>query len=64
MGERGRRREVRFEDSIMSDSEWDRHSTSSDSSLGPPVVLPRPGTGNLKMNGTSLLYVTRVHHAL
>ncbi|KAG8216482.1 hypothetical protein J3R82DRAFT_6593 [Butyriboletus roseoflavus] len=47
IGERGRRREVRFEENIMLDSGWDSHSTSSDSALGPSVVHPRP---NLKMN--------------
>lgn len=57
MGERGRRREVRFEDNIMSESAWDRQSTSSDSSLDPPVVLPRPGTA-LRMNGMSSLYIS------
>ncbi|KAF8553374.1 hypothetical protein OG21DRAFT_1260048 [Imleria badia] len=53
IGERGRRREVRFEDNIMSDPAWDRQSTSSDSSLEPPVVLPRPGSG--RTNGISKL---------
>lgn len=64
IGERGRRREVRFVDNIMSDSGWDRHSTSSDSSLDPPVVLPRPGAGNLKMNGVPSFYVSCVNPPL
>lgn len=64
LGERGRRREVRFDDNIMLDSGWDRHSTSSDSSLDPPVVLPRPGAGNLKMNGMSSFDVPRVNYSL
>lgn len=56
IGERGRRREVRFEDNIMSDpAQWDRQSTSSDSSLEPPVVLPRPGLSNYKANGMSFI---------
>lgn len=33
VGERGRRREVRFDDNIMSEPVWDRESTSSDASL-------------------------------
>ncbi|KAH0834850.1 hypothetical protein J3R83DRAFT_10473 [Lanmaoa asiatica] len=64
IGDRGRRREVRFEDNIMSDSGWDRQSTSSDSSLDPPVVLPRPGVNNLKMNGTPSPYLSRVNYLI
>lgn len=59
MGERGRRREVRFEENIMTDPAWDRQSTSSDSSLEPPVILPRPGTGGSRMNGMSSFAPTR-----
>ncbi|KAG9311706.1 hypothetical protein JVU11DRAFT_7944 [Chiua virens] len=55
MGEQGRRREVRFEENIMAETVWDRRSESSDSSLDPPVVLPRPGSGILRMNGISKL---------
>ena len=52
LGERGgRRREVRFEDNIMSESAWDRRSTSSDSSLDHPVVLPRPGMSGSRTSG-------------
>ncbi|KAF8841977.1 hypothetical protein BDN67DRAFT_979880 [Paxillus ammoniavirescens] len=50
-----RRREVRFEDNIVSESLWDRQSTSSDSSLDPPVSLPRTGAGNIRRNGVSKL---------
>lgn len=64
MGERGRRREVRFEENIMSESAWDRQSTSSDSSLDPPVVLPRPGTGGLRMNGMSSLSISHVNYPI
>ncbi|KAF8121908.1 hypothetical protein EV363DRAFT_1275666 [Boletus edulis] len=55
IGERGRRREVRFEDNIMAEAAWDRQSTSSDSSLNPPVVLPRPSLGKFRANGVSKL---------
>lgn len=61
-GERGRRREVRFEDNIMSESAWDRQSASSDSSLDPPVVHPRPGPGNFRTNGMSSLCVSHVNY--
>ncbi|KAF9226373.1 hypothetical protein BS17DRAFT_544648 [Gyrodon lividus] len=50
VGERGHRREVRFEDNIMSEPVWDRRSTSSDSSLDAPVSLPRSGVGHFRRN--------------
>lgn len=64
IGERGRRREVRFEDNIMSESAWDRQSASSDSSLDPPVVLPRPGSGSFRTNGMSSFCLSRVNYPL
>ncbi|KAF9239307.1 hypothetical protein BU15DRAFT_46934, partial [Melanogaster broomeanus] len=53
-GERGHRREVRFEDNIISESVWDRQSTSSDSSLDPPASLPRSGSVHFRRNGAPL----------
>ncbi|KIK81503.1 hypothetical protein PAXRUDRAFT_832798 [Paxillus rubicundulus Ve08.2h10] len=50
-----RRREVRFEDNIMSEPVWDRQSTSSDSTLDPPVSFPRTGAGHFRRNGVSKL---------
>ncbi|OJA12943.1 hypothetical protein AZE42_10232, partial [Rhizopogon vesiculosus] len=53
---RGRRREVRFEDSIMSEPMWDNQSTeSSDSSFDPPVMQNRRKYGIPKRLGTSKL---------
>ena len=64
IGDRGRRREVRFEENIMSESAWDRQSTSSDASLDPPVVLPRPGSGGFRTNGMCSFCVLRVNYLL
>ncbi|OAX38469.1 hypothetical protein K503DRAFT_718150 [Rhizopogon vinicolor AM-OR11-026] len=53
---RERRREVRFEDSIMSEPMWDNQSTeSSDSSFDPPVMQNRRKYGMPKRLGTSKL---------
>ncbi|KAL4068590.1 hypothetical protein V8B97DRAFT_1973637 [Scleroderma yunnanense] len=55
LGERGRRREVRFEENIMSEPVWDRESTSSDASLDDPHPYRRSNGIHTKKYGVSRL---------
>lgn len=54
-GDSGRRREVRFDENIMSETVWDRESTSSDPSLDIPVSYRRPNGVYARKHGTSKL---------
>ncbi|KAI6104331.1 hypothetical protein F5141DRAFT_182723 [Pisolithus sp. B1] len=55
LGDSGRRREVRFDDNIMSEPVWDRESTSSDASLDIPVTYRRPNGIHARKYGASKL---------
>ncbi|KAI6045258.1 hypothetical protein EDC04DRAFT_3137208 [Pisolithus marmoratus] len=55
MGDNGRRREVRFDDNIMSEPVWDRESTSSDPSLDVPVPYRRINGIHARKYGASKL---------
>ncbi|KIK18783.1 hypothetical protein PISMIDRAFT_175074 [Pisolithus microcarpus 441] len=52
VGDSGRRREVRFDDSIMSEPVWDNESTSSDASLDIPVTYRRSNGIHTRKHGT------------
>jgi len=51
VGERGRRREVRFDDNIMSEPVWNRESTSSDASLDDSAPCRKPNGIHTKEYG-------------
>ncbi|KAI6021805.1 hypothetical protein BKA83DRAFT_4287848 [Pisolithus microcarpus] len=55
VGDSGRRREVRFDDSIMSEPVWDNESTSSDASLDIPVTYRRSNGIHTRKHGASKL---------
>ncbi|KAI6131016.1 hypothetical protein EDD16DRAFT_1853016 [Pisolithus croceorrhizus] len=55
LGDSGRRREVRFDDNIMSEPVWDHESTSSDASLDIPVTYRRPNGIHARKYGASKL---------
>lgn len=55
VGERGRRREVRFDDNIMSEPVWNREPTSSDASLDDPAPCRKPNGIHTKEYGASRL---------
>lgn len=55
VGERGRRREVRFDDNIMSEPVWDRESTSSDASLDDSAPYRKSNGIHTKKYGASRL---------